>query len=49
MKHTDRCLLLGNVFNPKLTGGSFAGTLWHTNYVAPTLNTMGGVIGNLGF
>lgn len=35
-------MLLGNVFNPELTGGGYAGCVFLPDGLAPCLNTMQG-------
>lgn len=42
MKGIHQTKRLFNAYNPKFTGGSYAGNVYDPNYLSPALNTMGG-------
>lgn len=42
MKGIHQTKRLFNAYNPKFTGGSYAGNVYDPGYLSPALNTMGG-------
>lgn len=42
MKGIYQTKRLLNAYNPKFTGGSYAGNVYDPSYLSPALNTMGG-------